>query len=208
MTILKLKKLQCIFNYDLVNKYLIKTVHQIPKIKTINVQVNINEVLELNKNSFITIKEKPYKIKTFLLLFFYFLQKPSYKIQKFQKITSSNKKVKVKKNILEIISINKSLFNTLILSLFIENNCLKTANNINSFQKFLVLPSKFENSINFKFLVSSQFFENIKSLGFLIFKNSTFKQLNFNLLVQLYNPNKISNIKSLLYNMPFFWING
>ena len=208
MTILKLKKLQVIFNQDLMNKYLIKNMYQIPKIKTINVQINIKDVIEINKNSFNNIKEKPYKLKIFLLLFFYFLKIPFYKIQKFLKITKGNNKLKLKTNVLEIISINKRVFNNLILSLFMENTCLKTSKNINSLQKFLILPSKSIDSINLKFLMSSEIFENIKKLGFFIFKNSTLKQLNFTLILQLYNPTKINNLKNLLYNMPFFWING
>jgi hypothetical protein len=208
MTILKFKKLQAILNQDLINKYLIETIYQIPRIKTINVQLDIKEVIEINKNSFNTIKEKPYKLKIFLLLFFYFLKIPFYKIQQFLKVTKSSKKLKLTRNFFEISSINKTVFNTLLFSLFIENNPLKTSKNINSLQKFLILPSKYNDSINIKFLLASQLFENIKHLGFFIFKNSTLKQLNFNLLLQLYNPNKIKNLKNLLYNMPFFWING
>lgn len=205
---IKSKRLNYIFNCDLVNKYLCKNVFEIPRISNVVIQLDLQELSKLNESLTIPLREKEYKIKAFLLLFFYFLNIPYYKIKN---IVEYQKRIKIKrynKNFLQLCCSNKTFFTHFLFNLFIENQVLVNNQNKNSFNKVLITPSTDDQHKMFHLFVIAKSFENFEKMCFLMFNDSNIKNLNFKLMFKMYLPKISFNVKVLMQNIPFFWING
>ena len=208
MSQIKFKKLKHIFNCDLLNKYIIKSVFQLPQLNSILIKLSIKDLAAINNNLVVPIKAKDYKIKAFLSLFFYFLNIPYYKIQKVQQLKPERNEEAFLQQFFQIFCSNKFLMHELIFSLFIENKLLINNQGKNIFNKFLITAAKKTNSCSVHLLVAARMFENFDKLSTFMFNATSFKQINFQLLGVLSKPNKVFNIQNLIHNMPFFWING
>lgn len=205
---IKIKRLNYILNCDLVNKYLCKNVFTVPRISHVVIQLDLQEVMKLNESLTLPVREKDYKIKAFLLLFFYFLNIPYYKIKN---IVEYQKKLKIKqynKSFLQLCCSNKIFFTNFLFNLFIENQVLINNQNKNSFNKILVTPTRDSQNKIFHFFVVAKAFENFEKMCFLIFNDANIKNLNFKLMCKFYMPKTCFNVKVLMQNIPFFWING
>lgn len=205
---LKFKKLNYIFNCDLANKYVISNVFNIPKISDITIQLSLQDIISFNDSLTVPFKDKDYKIKSFLLLFFYFLNIPFYKVKK---IIESRFKIETKKfskSFFQFSCSNKTFLENFIFNLFVENQVLNTNQNKNSLSKFLVTKASNIQYCIFHFLVVAKTFESFDRVGISIFNDTNIKQINFKLMIQIYKPNFFFNVKTMIQNLPFFWING
>lgn len=208
MSQIKFKKLKHIFSCDLLNKYVVKSVFQLPQLNNIALKLSIKDLIAFNDSLVVPLKEKDSKIKAFLSLFFYFLNVPYYKIQKVNELKQEKNKEVFLKQFFQIICSNKFLIHDFIFHLFIENKLLVNNQGKNIFNKFLVTASGNINSCSIHLLVAARVFESFDRIGIFVFNNNFIKQINFQLLGVLLKPNRVSNISNLVHNMPFFWING
>jgi len=203
---LKLKKLNQIYKCDLSNKYVIKSLFQVPQITKVTLNLNIKDLSAFNASLGISVNEKEYKIKTFLILFFYFFSNPFYNLKYLLGV--SRFVSETAKPYLQILSSQKSLVNEFMLNMFIENSSLLNNQNKNIFNKFLVTQSSNQNCKLLHFFLSAKSFENFDKIGLFVFNNNNIKQINFQMVCELSQLNSSLNIKKLVQNMPFFWING
>jgi len=209
MTQFKLRKLNHIFNCDLLNKYVSNNVFEIPNFKNITIKLNLNDVLKANENVVEgSNKEKELKIKAFLLLFYYFFNRPYYSIQKLKGVKKDfNKEIQLK-YFLQLMVSNKSGIQDLLFNLFIENKVLVNNQGKNSFNH-VVITSIFDEKYRvLNLLISARLLENFDKTGKFVFNNNFIKQVNFQFLFSILKPLKVLNVKNLAQNLPFFWING
>lgn len=182
---------------DLIYKYNLENIKQIPKIKKVNVSLKINEnfkELEIGHNlSFNLIN-----IQLFLIIYIFYFSYPFIKYSK-SKIAKENF------FILNSTISNKNLIYSFLDSFFVDNN-YKIKNlsflSISYFKKNTCLLQK-DNIFTIK--VPLSFFDEINE--FSTFNNLNIKELFIFLSFSIKNPifYRLTSNKLLLKNLPYFW---
>ena len=188
-------RLNYLLKCDLVTKYLVKDVYSYPKIKSINLDLSLNNLL-IDKNS--NFNNLNFKIRIFIIFYLFDFNIPflkSLNIVKQNKIPSILNVTDFK---LMMIFKKKKIINNFLLSLFVENLKLDNLEIKNIFSNIhkdsktrLVVP--LTNLYNMSYLINS----NIFSINF--------KETFFFVDIILKNKN-LKNKDSLLKNLEFFWL--
>ena len=206
----KLNKLRFILNYDLANKYISKTCFAIPKVEKVSVALNFKDVAVLNDTLLIPLKERDYKIKSFIMFYLYFGMTPLYRL--FNKINSlglSRGKQVDLKELIEVVFSSSRNINSLFYHLLLDNDCLINEKGANIFNNFLVTPAEGVSGGKLvHFLISLRSFENFDKVSLLVFNDNQIKNCRLRITFQINSFFKFYNIKNLLHNLPFLWING
>jgi hypothetical protein len=195
-----------ISNCDLINKYNIKNIHQIPKLDKIVLELDLKDLL----NSYETVvkdqTDSVAQVKAFLILYVFMGMFPFIKASK--SISSSGRlKTTNQQYSLKIVLRTKEQLNSFLFSLFVENwqklsledfRLFKNDRIKNAAEKTFVLNSLVPGGCFFDI---NEFLS--KSLSGLNSKNFKFRlNFSFNNFIDIKNRN------NLIKNLPFFWISG
>ena len=195
-----------ISNCDLINKYNIKNIHQIPKLDKIVLELDMKDLL----NSYETVvkdqTDSVAQVKAFLILYVFMGMFPFIKASK--SISSSGRlKTTNQQYSLKIVLRTKEQLNSFLFSLFVENwqklsledfRLFKNDRIKNAAEKIFVLNSLVPGGCFFDI---NEFLS--KSLSGLNSKNFKFRlNFSFNNFIDIKNRN------NLIKNLPFFWISG
>jgi len=195
-----------ISNCDLINKYNIKNIHQIPKLDKIVLELDLKDLL----NSYETVvkdqTDSVAQVKAFLILYVFMGMFPFIKASK--SISSSGRlKTTNQQYSLKIVLRTKEQLNSFLFSLFVENwqklsledfRLFKNDRIKNAAEKIFVLNSLVPGGCFFDI---NEFLS--KSLSGLNSKNFKFRlNFSFNNFIDIKNRN------NLIKNLPFFWISG
>lgn len=195
-----------ISNCDLINKYNIKNIHQIPKLDKIVLELDMKDLL----NSYETVvkdqTDSIAQVKAFLILYVFMGMFPFIKASK--SISSSGRlKTTNQQYSLKVVLRTKKQLNSFLFSLFVENwqklsledfRLFKNDRIKNAAEKTFVLNSLIPGGC---FFDVNEFLS--KSLSSLNSKNFKFRlNFSFNNFIDIKNRN------NLIKNLPFFWISG
>lgn len=203
----KFKSCESLFNYDLINKYLITNLFHTPKIKKISIDLSLTDIIIINDNINSLKKEHNLNLKSFLLFYFYFVRIPFILIKKFIKHNSKGEQEFFFKKICSIFYTSSNKINFFLFNLFIEKKILINNQGKKIINNFLVI-NKQVNSIKLHFFILAKFLTCFEKLSSFIFKRLNIKNINLKLVLNLLKPNKIQNFQLFLKNLPFFWINN
>ena len=194
---------------DLINKYNLKTLNQIPKIDQIELELPFDQIA-----STFTKNEKRFdicQIQSFLVWYLFSTFTPNILINKSAEIKSA-RSIKV------IFSKKESIFNFIIFFL-VENAAKLRAQNVDFFKHLyfqkqnerLILESK----INKKFTAPSQFilavnaplrcFDELENLSIKYIKKSDVKKLNVKINFSIRIKPSLFK-KNTLKNLPLLWL--
>ena len=198
-------------NCDLINKYNFKNVHEIPELKKIVLELNLEDFLLSCDFSQKEQTDSNIQIRAYIIIYILMGLMP---FINFNKSSSSSLKAKSLENnySLKIILSNKKEINSFLTSLFIENwskllleDFLLFKNTKNSQSKKIQSATK---SVVLNTIIPGNIFFEIENL---LTKNLTGinpKTLKFRLNFLIANMSKIKNFNNLIKNLPFFWISG
>ena len=189
----------CRLNYllkcDLVSKYLLKDVYSYPKIKYINLDLPLNNLL-IDKNS--NFNNLNFKIRIFIIFYLFNFNIPFLKCFNIVKQNKINSILNVTDFKLVITLKKKKFISNFLFSLFVENLKLDNLKIKNIFSNIygdskirLVVP--LTSLYNMSYLINS----NIFSINF--------KETFFFIDIILKNKN-LKNKDYLLKNLEFFWL--
>lgn len=188
-------RLNYLLKCDLVNKYLLKDVYSYPKIKYINLDLSLNNLL-VDKNS--NFNNLNFKIRIFIIFYLLDFNIPFLKCLNIVKQNKTHSILNITDFKLIIILKKKKIINNFLFSLFVENLKLNNLEIKNIFSNIyedsktrLVVP--LTSLYNLSYLINS----NIFSINF--------KETFFFIDIILKNKN-IKNKESLLKNLEFFWL--
>jgi hypothetical protein len=188
-------RLNYLLKCDLVNKYLLKDVYSYPKIKYINLDLSLNNLL-VDKNS--NFNNLNFKIRIFIIFYLLDFNIPFLKCLNIVKQNKTHSILNITDFKLIIILKKKKIINNFLFSLFVENLKLNNLEIKNIFSNIyedsktrLVVP--LTSLYNLSYLINS----NIFSINF--------KETFFFIDIILKNKN-IKNKDSLLKNLEFFWL--
>ena len=198
-------------NCDLINKYNFKNVHEIPELKKIVLELNLEDFLLSCDFSQKEQTDSNIQIRAYIIIYILMGLMP---FINFNKSSSSSLKAKSLENnySLKIILSNKKEINSFLTSLFIENwskllleDFLLFKNTKNSQSKKIQSATK---SVVLNTIIPGNIFFEIENL---LTKNLTGinpKTLKLRLNFLIGNMSKIKNFNNLIKNLPFFWISG
>jgi hypothetical protein len=182
---------------DLIYKYNLENIKQIPKITKVNVSLKMNEnlkELEIGHNlSFNLIN-----IQLFLIIYIFYFSYPFIKYSK-SKISKENF------FFLNSTISEKSLIYSFLDSFFVDNT-VKTKNlSFLSLNYFKIKTCSLEKKTTFTIKVPLSFFDEINE--FSSFNSLNIKELFIFLSFSIENPIfiRLSNNKFFLRNLPYFW---
>jgi len=196
---------------DLINKYSFKNVHEIPELKKIVLELNLEDFLISCDFSQKEQTDSNTQIRAYIIIYILMGLMP---FINFNKSAGSSLKAKSVENnySLKIILSNKKEINSFLTSLFIENwskllleDFLLFKNTKNLSSKKVKSPSK---SIVLNTIIPGSIFFEVESL---LTKNLTginSKTLKFRLNFLISNMSNTKNSNNLIKNLPFFWISG
>jgi len=196
---------------DLINKYNFKNVHEIPELKKIVLELNLEDFLLSCDFSQKEQTDSNTQIRAYIIIYILMGLMP---FINFNKSAGSSLKAKSVENnySLKIILSNKKEINSFLTSLFIENwskllleDFLLFKNTKNLSSKKVKSPSK---SIVLNTIIPGSIFFEVESL---LTKNLTginSKTLKFRLNFLISNMSNTKNSNNLIKNLPFFWISG
>lgn len=196
---------------DLINKYSFKNVHEIPELKKIVLELNLEDFLISCDFSQKEQTDSNTQIRAYIIIYILMGLMP---FINFNKSGGSSLKAKSVENnySLKIILSNKKEINSFLTSLFIENwskllleDFLLFKNTKNLSSKKVKSPSK---SIVLNTIIPGSIFFEVESL---LTKNLTginSKTLKFRLNFLISNMSNTKNSNNLIKNLPFFWISG
>lgn len=193
-------------NCDLVNKYNLTSVHHIPKLDKINLELNLKDFLGAYEISGKDQTDPVIQAKAFMTLYNLTGIIPYIRAEKF--VSSSGRQKSTLLNYSIKLSMNKNIQKTdFLFSMFVENwHKLKL-------EDFSLFNSKPNNKISEKkfvlntLLPSHCLFEADEILS----KNLTgisSKNLKFRLNFSFENISLLKNRNNIILNLPFFWISG
>lgn len=195
-------------NCDLLNKYNLKSTHELPHLKRVVLDFNLIDLVQASDNLNKEQTDSNTQIKASSI--FYILTGLTSYIN-FNKSLSSAKKLKISENNYSIkISLGKSNdINNFLFSFFIENWGKLLL------EDFILLKSKNESftevsekNIVLSTTVPSNIFFELETFLTKIINGVNSKNLKIKLNFVFKNPNKLKNSQSLIKNLPYFWISG
>jgi ribosomal protein L5 len=195
-----------ISNCDLINKYNIKNVHQVPKLDKIVLELDIKDLLNSYDIPSKDQTDSVIQIKSFLVLYVLIGLFPYIRASK---AVSSSGRLKIT-NLqfsLKVALRKKEEINNFLFSLFVEN-----------WQKLVLEDFKLFKSQKAKSEAKKVFVLNCLLPADCFFDISDFlskslnginsKNLKFRLNFSFKNPTDVKDRNKLIKNLPFFWISG
>lgn len=191
-------------NCDLLNKYNLKSTHEIPKLKKIVIDFNIADLIGASDARDKEQTDSTVQIKASSI--FYILNGLISYIN-FNKSLSSVKKLKLSENnySIKISTTNANEINYFLLAFFVENWTKLLIEDFELLKKTNVESKK--NIVLSALVPAHTFFELEMFLNKIV---TGINSKNFNLKINFLfsNPNKLKNSQTLIKNLPYFWISG
>lgn len=185
-----------LFNCDLLNKYFVNSLFNLPKLKTVSLDLPLLDLLKCNENALINETASNLKLKAFLLLYFYFQTIPFIKCQKI--INKNFKEEKIAKSAVSICFSNPAQLSSILFNFFLEKKF--------SFSSLLYKEKMF--FTYFQFLILSKNLENFEKTSNDVFTEFNTKGLFLQIHCKVIKPKNALNLQLFFQNLPFFWING
>ena len=195
-----------ISNCDLINKYNIKSVHQIPKLDKIVLELDMKDLLNSYEISSKDQTDSVAQVKAFLILYIFIGLFPYIKASKAVSSSGRLKTTNLQYS-LKVVLRRKEEINNFLFSLFVENWQKLSLEDFKLFKNERV-KSKAEKTFVLNTLLPADCFFDIseflsKSLTGVNSKNLKFRlNFSFNSSINVKDRNK------LIKNLPFFWISG
>lgn len=191
---------------DLINKYNIKNVHQIPKLDKIVLELDMKDLLNSYENSSKDQTDSVAQVKAFLILYIFMGLFPYIKASKAVSSSGRLKTTNLQYS-LKVVFRKKEEINNFLFSLFVENWQKLSLEDFKLFKNERA-KSKVEKTFVLNSLLPADCFFDIneflsKSLTGVNSKNLKFRlNFSFNSFIGVKDRNK------LIKNLPFFWISG
>lgn len=203
---LKYKHLNNLVNLDLMQKFLVKSCFQIPKIKEIIFDYPIMRFSGVSESyGFIT--EQELKINFFLVFYFYFCQVPFLKIKNI-KLKYINSTLPVNTFIyLRLYFLNSQKIFFFLQKLFLEKKEVKNNFNKNIFNQYFLSDQR-KNNFKIHFMFQTIYLEDFDAFSQSILLRPGVKTLQIQTKMSISKPISIFINKEFLQNLIFFWING
>jgi len=195
-----------ISNCDLINKYNVKSVHQIPKLDKIVLELEMKDLLNSYEISSKDQTDSVAQVKAFLILYIFIGLFPYIKASKAVSSSGRLKTTNLQYS-LKVVLRRKEEINNFLFSLFVENWQKLSLEDFKLFKNERV-KSKAEKTFVLNTLLPADCFFDIseflsKSLTGVNSKNLKFRlNFSFNSSINVKDRNK------LIKNLPFFWISG
>jgi len=195
-----------ISNCDLINKYNVKSVHQIPKLDKIVLELDMKDLLNSYEISSKDQTDSVAQVKAFLILYIFIGLFPYIKASKAVSSSGRLKTTNLQYS-LKVVLRRKEEINNFLFSLFVENWQKLSLEDFKLFKNERV-KSKAEKTFVLNTLLPADCFFYIseflsKSLTGVNSKNLKFRlNFSFNSSINVKDRNK------LIKNLPFFWISG
>ena len=195
-----------ISNCDLINKYNVKSVHQIPKLDKIVLELDMKDLLNSYEISSKDQTDSVAQVKAFLILYIFIGLFPYIKASKAVSSSGRLKTTNLQYS-LKVVLRRKEEINNFLFSLFVENWQKLSLEDFKLFKNERV-KSKAEKTFVLNSLLPADCFFDIseflsKSLTGVNSKNLKFRlNFSFNSSIDVKDRNK------LVKNLPFFWISG
>jgi|TARA_A100001035_G_scaffold25981_1_gene17419 ribosomal protein L5 len=195
-----------ISNCDLINKYNVKSVHQIPKLDKIVLELDMKDLLNSYEISSKDQTDSVAQVKAFLILYIFIGLFPYIKASKAVSSSGRLKTTNLQYS-LKVVLRRKEEINNFLFSLFVENWQKLSLEDFKLFKNERV-KSKAEKTFVLNTLLPADCFFDIseflsKSLTGVNSKNLKFRlNFSFNSSINVKDRNK------LIKNLPFFWISG
>ena len=191
-------------NCDLLNKYNLKSTHEIPKLKKIVIDFNIADLIGASDARDKEQTDSNIQIKASSI--FYILNGLISYIN-FNKSLSSVKKLKLSENnySIKISTTNANEINCFLLGFFVENWTKLLI------EDFVLLKNpnvESKKNIVLSTLVPAHIFFELEMFLNKIVTGINSKNLNLKINFLFSNPNKLKNSQTLIKNLPYFWISG
>lgn len=195
-------------NCDLLNKYNLKSTHEIPKLRKIVLDFNLADLIGASENRDKEQTDSNIQIKASSI--FYVLTGLVAYIN-FNKSLSSIKKLKISENnySIKISTTNSNEINHFLLSFFVENwTKLLIEDFILQRKKKELSKIDSEKNIVLSSLVPAEVFFELEMFLNKIVTGINSKNFNIKINFLFDNPNELKNSQTLIKNLPYFWISG
>jgi len=195
-------------NCDLLNKYNLKSTHEIPKLRKIVLDFNLADLIGASENRDKEQTDSNIQIKASSI--FYVLTGLVAYIN-FNKSLSSIKKLKISENnySIKISTTNSNEINHFLLSFFVENwKKLLIEDFILQRKKKELSKIDSEKNIVLSSLVPAEVFFELEMFLNKIVTGINSKNFNIKINFLFDNPNELKNSQTLIKNLPYFWISG
>jgi len=195
-------------NCDLLNKYNLKSTHEIPKLRKIVLDFNLADLIGASENRDKEQTDSNIQIKASSI--FYVLTGLIAYIN-FNKSLSSIKKLKISENnySIKISTTNSNEINHFLLSFFVENwTKLLIKDFILQRRKKEFSKIDSEKNIVLSSLVPAEVFFELEMFLNKIVTGINSKNFNIKVNFLFDNPNELKNSQTLIKNLPYFWISG
>jgi len=193
---------------DLLNKYNLKSVHELPKLKKIVLDFNLADLISASENRDKEQTDSNIQIKASSI--FYVLTGFIAYIN-FNKSLSSIKKLKISENnySIKISTTNSNEINHFLLTFFVENwTKLLIEDFILQRKKKELSKIDSEKNIVLSSIVPSEVFFELEMFLNKIITGINSKNFNIKINFLFDNPNELKNSQTLIKNLPYFWISG
>ena len=203
---LKYKNLTTLVNIDLIQKFLVKSCFQIPKIKEIVIDYPIMRFSGTSENyDFMT--EQELKINFFLVFYFYFCQVPFLKIKNI-KLSHGPSTLPLNTFIyLRLYFLNSQKVFSFLQKLFLEKKEIKNNFNKNILNHYFLSDNR-KTSFKIHFMFQTLYLEDFDTFSQIILVKPSLKTLQIQTQITIFKPISIFINKEFLQNLLFFWING
>lgn len=194
-----------ISNCDLINKYNLTTVYNIPRVKKISLELNLKDFLLSSDLSEKNQKHALSQIKSYLLLYIILGFKPRINYNKNIDLNKTITKEALLNYSLKLTFSTKKELNNILSTFFVENSSKLKLDGFNLFNGRRVNTKTNDlNNFLFSTIIPGNSFSEVENF----FKDGlNFKNLNYKLNISILNPS-LKNENNIIKNLPFFWISG
>lgn len=195
-----------ISNCDLINKYNVKSVHQIPKLDKIVLELDMKDLLNSYEISSKDQTDSVAQVKAFLILYIFIGLFPYIKASKAVSSSGRLKTTNLQYS-LKVVLRRKEEINNFLFSLFVENWQKLSLEDFKLFKNERV-KSKAEKTFVLNTLLPVDCFFDISEFLSKSLTGVNSKNLKFRLNFSFNSPINVKDRNKLIKNLPFFWISG
>jgi len=195
-----------ISNCDLINKYNVKSVHQIPKLDKIVLELDMKDLLNSYEISSKDQTDSVAQVKAFLILYIFIGLFPYIKASKAVSSSGRLKTTNLQYS-LKVVLRRKEEINNFLFSLFVENWQKLSLEDFKLFKNERV-KSKAEKTFVLNTLLPADCFFDISEFLSKSLTGVNSKNLKFRLNFSFNSSINVTDRNKLIKNLPFFWISG
>ncbi len=195
-----------ISNCDLINKYNVKSVHQIPKLDKIVLELDMKDLLNSYEISSKDQTDSVAQVKAFLILYIFIGLFPYIKASKAVSSSGRLKTTNLQYS-LKVVLRRKEEINNFLFSLFVENWQKLSLEDFKLFKNERV-KSKAEKTFVLNTLLPADCFFDISEFLSKSLTGVNSKNLKFRLNFSFNSSINVKDLNKLIKNLPFFWISG